>query len=354
MKKDRKARKELNDLYFYLDMERDSFYNKPTKNMIDKFNMLSKKFKNRFENRHFAPYEWREYYGVFEFGHDKIGIDPKRMAKTLYTDFSEKQLKVMNSRKTTYFYPKYHHKEEYYSNVFKDAIDDLINEFNKVTCPILEEATIRINKKRKEFSPGDIDLFMQGIYEYDEACMSANHATIRNKIAVRNELIDLNVSVLSQFFHYMVSRIDALSASTYIKLHPKMKKWRRDLLYDYKNLQNVDCRKLEHYDFHNKMYLIWNFIKHGDPNIYKTLKNNYPEVLFDCEYARGRPPKYYINFSDKLILDLLNGVKEYFIEWFEINLGENRDEITWNYCDYFIDLVDEEIEMLRNPLGLEF
>lgn len=41
---------------------------------------------------------------------------------------------------------------------------------------------------------------MSGIYEYDEACMSANMATIRQNNAINNEINEMYITLLTNFF----------------------------------------------------------------------------------------------------------------------------------------------------------
>ncbi|UKI51043.1 MAG: hypothetical protein L6U99_06890 [Clostridium sp.] len=78
----------------------------------------------------------------------------------------------------------------------------------------------------------------RGIYEYDEACMSANMATIRQNNAINNEINEMYITLLTNFFHNMASRIEAVSVLIYSKINPKMKRWSRDKLYD--NINNKD------------------------------------------------------------------------------------------------------------------
>lgn len=129
----------------------------------------------------------------------------------------------------------------------------------------------------------------------------------------------------------MASRIEAASVLIYSKMNPKMKRWSRDKLYDNINENDYSSRDLPSFKYHDKLYLIWNFIKHNNSDTYESLKKDYPDVLYDEEYVAGTSAKYYVKLNEKLINELLNGVEEYF---------EN--------------LVYDGIELFRNPLGLEF
>ena len=133
-----------------------------------------------------------------------------------------------------------------------------------------------------------------------------------------------------------------------------MKRWTRDKLYDNINTKGKSSRELPSFKYHDEMYLIWNFIKHNNIDTYENLKKDYPDVLVDSEYYSGHPAKYYVKLSEKLIIDLLVGVEKYFIELCELNCDEKYKEAQWNYDDYFKEIVSDDIEMIRNPLGLEF
>lgn len=356
MKKERNARKELLDLYLYIDMREGYFYRfKPTKEMEERYELIKDKFDKIYGDRYFGPSEWNEYYGLFKLDNGRIGIDPKRYEKKIgHSSLTNKAWSIMNNRKTTYFHPKKKEYLDYYVNNFIDTVDELKNEFNNIYIPIIKQTIENINKKRKKYTPGDVDLFMQGIYEYDEACMSAQRATWRRNAAINNEINETIITLITQFFHNMASRIEAVSVLMYSKINPKMKKWSRDKLYDNINIHQKSSRDLPSFKYHDELYLIWNFIKHNNKDTYDNLKKDYPSVLIDKEYNAGEPAKYYVKISDKLINQLLDGVRNYFIEWCELNCNENYYEAKWNYDNYFIEQVDDAIEMIRNPLGLEF
>ena len=57
--------------------------------------------------------------------------------------------------------------------------------------------------------------------------------------------------------------------------------------------------------------------------------------------------------DEQLILDLLEGTKNYFIEWCEANLNEVYSRALWDYDDWFEVKVRDYIENLVNPLGLD-
>lgn len=358
MKKERNARKELLDLYLYMDMKNSYDYKNVTEAMKKRYEEIKEKYDSIYGNRQFSTWEWNEYYGLFyvdegrKSGH--IAIDPKRMKFKLGHPFTKHQMEVMNNRKTTYFHPLKKKYLDYYVNNFVNVTKELKSEFKNVYIPIIKQTLENINNKKKKYGPGDNYLFMSGIYDYDEACMSANMATIRQNRAINNEINEMYITLLSNFFHNMASRIEAASVLIYSKMNPKMKRWSRDKLYDNINNKDRSSRDLPSFKYHDKLYLIWNFIKHNNSDTYESLKKDYPDVLYNKKYEAGAPAKYYVKLNEKLINELLNGVEKYFIEWCELNRDENYNDAQWNYEEYFENLVYDEIELLRNPLGLEF
>ena len=258
MKKERNARKQLLDLYLYMDMKNSYDYENATEAMKKRYEEIKEKYDSIYGNRQFSTWEWNEYYGLFyvdegrKSGH--VAIDPKRMNFKLGHPFTKHQMEVMNNRKTTYFHPLKKKYLDYYVNNFVSVTKELKSEFKNVYIPIIKQTLENINNKKKKYGPGDVDLFMSGIYEYDEACMSANMATIRQNNAINNEINELYITLLTNFFHNMASRIEAASVLIYSKMNPKMKRWSRDKLYDNINENDYSSRDLPSFKYHDKLY----------------------------------------------------------------------------------------------------
>lgn len=87
---------------------------------------------------------------------------------------------------------------------------------------------------------------------------------------------------------------------------------------------------------------------------YEALKNSYPETIIEVnhKYTQGELALFYINFDETLINTLLTELKEFFIEYCNLTFGENFESAQWNYNDWFIEKVNDEIELFTNPLGL--
>lgn len=353
MKRERNARKDLNDLYLYFDIGSDLCHFQNISNeKKDRFYEIKDRFDKKYGDRRGYPYEWSEYYGLFKTKSKRVAVDPVRMQKMLKC-FSDKQLQVMNRRNTTYFHPEKRHRNDYFSNCFVDELDDIIKCFKEAYKPIIDKSVENI-KKIKELYPGDYINLQCGISGPMSAQMWANIQNMENERKVEYKKYELYTSQYAQFFHYMASRIEAKTVELYSRIHPDMKDWSRDKLYDNINTKNESSRNLKSFKYHDELYLIWNFLKHNNLSTYEKLKERYPNVLLDCEYKSGDLAIRYLILNEKIIMNLLKGTKQFFIEWCELNLNEKYSEAHWNFDDYFTRLVKDEIEVFTNPLGLEW
>ncbi|MDE7271118.1 MAG: hypothetical protein K2N81_11685, partial [Acetatifactor sp.] len=130
----------------------------------------------------FACHDTR-FYGLFYKKTDngvRVKIDPKRLKSTVGCELSEVQMKIINARRTHYFYPKKSDYYDYCCNVFADRIRDIQNYWEEHYKKLIIYAKKRIKKPRK-LTPGDNMLLMQGIAEYDEALMMANMENMQNE-----------------------------------------------------------------------------------------------------------------------------------------------------------------------------
>lgn len=339
MKKNRNARKALIELYFYFD------YSGNFKEKLE-YQKIKNKYEKKFKNGY-----GREYYGLFKTKNGRIAIDPKRFKQKI--GLNDKQYQIMSIRNTTYFHPTKKSYNDYYVNLFVDEINSIKKDFIRLYKPIIDKSIQNI-KKMKTIYPGDYSKFTMGISGAGAANAWAQYQNYINERRLSDQKVELFNSLYAQFFHIMASRIEALTVSFYTKKNPKtkLKKINRNVLYDNKNEKSLSSRNLHSFQYHDRLYSIWNFIKHNNLRTYKSVKEKYPEVLIDKEYQSGYLAIHYVKLNEKLILELLEGVKNFFIEWCELNLNEDYGQSLWNYDDWFKEQVDNEIEAIQNPLGL--
>lgn len=341
MKKDRKSRKNLIELYHFFD----NYYGSSD----EQFNNIKDKYLKKYENRYGDPYIWYEYYGCFKCKKNRIGIDPKRFNKMI--SLTDNQINIMNKRNTTFYHPMKQKYSDYSVHLFVDEIDMIKNDYLKKYKPIIDK-TLKSIKNMKQVTAGDYEKLQMGISGFGAATLWASIQNEKNRRKLINDKFELHNSLYAQFYHGMVSRIEAITVKVFYNINPKMKKFTRDQLYDNINLKKESSRNLLHFKYHDKMYSIWNFIKHNNQNTYDTLYENYREVLIDEKYENGDLAIKYVKLNEELILELLEGTKQYFIEWCELNLNEAYERSLWDYDEWFLAQIKDQIDCIDNPLGL--
>lgn len=302
----------------------------------------------------FAYHDTR-FYGLFYTKTDKgikVKIDPKRLKSTVGYVLSDEQMKIINARRTHYFYPN---KSEYYDyccNMFADRIKNIQSYWEEHYKKLITYANRRIKEPRK-LTPGDNMLLMQGIAEYDEAVMMSNWENMQNQYEYRKKCFEVVATLYASFVHQMASQIEAVTVLVLSKKNAITDRFDRNKLYATACESDRKVTELPSFKHYDKLYCLWNFIKHNSISTYKKLCSTYPELIREGEeYKQGFPAFHIINFSDELIIELLNGCNSFFMEYCELVYKENYDEAQWNYGRYFKNMVDEQIELITNPLGL--
>lgn len=300
------------------------------------------------------PYTDTRYYGVWASGKGrdlKVKIDPRRFQESTYTKFTDDQLLVINKRKSHYFHPKKPQYYSYHCNVFCDTIKEINDKWTKHFQPLISSAIERIQKPRK-LTPGDCDLLMCGILEPDEANMWANYNNMMNDMKYKDECIDVIVSLYAQFLHLLASQIEAVTVKILTEEKAVTDRFDRNSLYGTAVGKEITVEQLPSFKYYDKLYCIWHFIKHNSFSTYEKLKEKYPETLHKAEYQQGNLAIHYLNVSDELISELMNGCTEFFKEYCQLVFEENYAEAQWNYGQYFLSQVSDTIESFVNPLGL--
>ena len=295
------------------------------------------------------------YYGVFidkKHGRCKIKIDVKRYCKKI--GLSDAQLKIVKSRKTHYFMPAKQEFNDYNCNQLVSFVNEIRLEWNKRYALIIEDIMDSVQLKKS--IPADDDLFLCGVLDYNEAAaVSAMH---NFRIAKQEQRIktELYMSLHAQFFHQMVSKITAKIYSVLINNGFDRKQFNRNDLYNFKGNDPLEVQKLGGFDSYEKMYLIWNFIKHNSVKSFEALKSKYSQVLLQTNnkiiYRDGDPAYQYIAFSKEMVDDILLGVGEFFKNYCQLTFGEDYQRAQWDYEKYFLDKAKGEIETITNPLSI--
>lgn len=305
-------------------------------------------------------FEDTRYWGLFKFGkrikrsYGEVKIDPKRFQKATYNYLTEDQLKVINARRTHYFFPKKFYYNDYNCNVFIEEINEIKAYWNDQFLPLINEAIEKVNKP-EEVCPGDYYNLQCGISGTGAAQAWANWTNMIQSNEYREKCMVVLFSLYSEFFHFMASRIEAVLVKVLNNNNALEDRFDRNIFYATAIGKDKKIQELEHFSSFDKLYCIWNFIKHNSASTYKTLNDRYPETIYQEEkYEQGELALYFIQFSEQLIKDLIEGCGEFFKEYCALIFNENYQEAQWNYTMYFTSIVNDEVENITNPLGLQW
>lgn len=342
MKRERPKRFKDQELYRAMDSADDNDMTEAEKTKTEK--TLSK-FKIN------DPLEDTRYNGVFIYGKEqRIKVDPIRYNEKV--GLGEKQKEVMAKRKTHYFIPCQKKYLDYNCNIFKTEIADIKSKWINEHKPIVDAAIANITSKK--YTPDDDYKLMCGISSPGAANARAQWATAMAAHEAEYKRFGLKTSMYAQFFHLMVSRIEAITIYVLTKNEYARDKFSRNALYTFKNNTKGMIAKLDGFKEYDEMYCIWNFIKHNSLSTFKALNDNYPEVIINKgTYQQGDLAIYFVDLNESLILNLLEGVGRFFDAYCKLVFNEDIESAYWNYDQYFIDQVNNEIENFTNPLGLD-
>jgi len=288
--------------------------------------------------------------------YNRIKIDPKRYGKKLW--LSDNMLAIINKRNGHYFQPAKKSFFDFKCNIIVSCVSDIRKDWLETFLPRIKAELKKV--KAKEHTIGDDYLFQCGILDHGEAYTNANMKNMWAQIEADEKRWKLRLSLYSQFFHQMVSTIEAVTVQIMTLCGFKEKRFDRNKFYEFKGVQQDRIKKLEGFSAYDKMYLIWHFIKHNSLSTYTALKANYPEVLVKFKdedkerhsYKQGNLAIFYVNFNEALIDELLNGVELFFKNYCRLVFEEDYDIAQWNYDGFFLNNVNNEIEGMKNPLGL--
>ena len=273
-------------------------------------------------------------------------IDTKRYRKF----FSIPDSKIEHRNSVCYL-PTKKHRSEYFCNRFYDLTLSLkeqwLNEYSRMLS----------NLKTPKEVEDDVRIggLMDGVLEYDEACMNAKIQGMRKT----GEYQYIVKTIYAQFFQLMMSQIDALSLKVLVENGYKNNKFSRAEFDTFiqgkqKKEESISFFNYKCYYAYEKAYQIWNFLKHNSTKAYNQLKNKYSYLIDDprCEYENGNQAISVLKIDEGLILKTLDELPLFFDEVCERGFGENAKDAKWDYDDFFIDNAQDQIDIIENPLGL--
>lgn len=330
MKKNSKSRNKDIELYKYLDHEFD--------------------------------FRQSEYYGIFGYDLDasyadrscykKLRIDTKRYQKILGS-LTPEQLAVINKRNTHYFTPAKTHYEDYNCNIFHNELSGIYQEWSGLYESLIKEQLEKIEKPQQNI-PGDYYNFQCGISSAASAQAWANWTNIINQNNYRANCQNLIQQFYAQFFHMMCARVEAVFVKVLNKNNGMDDRFDRKALYATAVGKEKKVQELDHFECFDKLYCIWNFLKHNSASTYKTLNERHPETLYSGKYIQGQLAAYWIKFNKEMIEKIVEGLILFTDEYCRLIFREKTEEASWNYDDYFLQPMIDYFDSYDNPLGLDW
>jgi hypothetical protein len=303
----------------------------------------------RYES--YGPCDTR-YYGVFLKGpkdNQRVLIDPKRWQKHFGLPDTVKM--VMDKRQGSLFQPARKLRQGYNVNSMLNDLAKVRYDWESTNKPIINRVLSEISGKI--FVPGDDDLYQSGIIDPTEAAERANMKTWLSSSMAGTMKNELFTSLRAQFFHQMVSQIEALFIKVLTINGYEGDKFDRNVFYAFKGAKVEKIKELDSFMEYDKMYAIWNFIKHNNLSTFAYLHDRFPETLKRSDYSPGEIACFFVNFTDTLIDNILSGVAKYIKGYCRIVFEEDAEEAAWNSEEFFRDIVFSEIRGVEDPLGID-
>lgn len=285
-----------------------------------------------------------DYYGLISKD-GRIKIDTKRYKKF----FTLPDNKIEN-RHSVYYLPTKQHRFDYKCNWFRD----LLAGYKELWFSEYKSFIDSIKTPKQVEDNARVAYLADGVLDYDEVNEKAFMAGLRRtgdyKVIIK--------SLYAQFFHQLMSSIDALCLKMLTACGYKEEDYTKKQFDIYmQGLQGdnaVAFRQYNNYQLYDRAFTVWNFLKHNSLRSYKTLKQWYPKMVWDPKekYQNGESALSVVKLDEKFILDCIDNMHLFFDEMCARAFGENADDAQWDYDDYFYEEVQDQIDVIVNPLGI--
>lgn len=281
------------------------------------------------------------YYGVF-IKDGRVKVDTKRYKK--FFELPDVKIEIRN---TVYFEPKFKHKTDYICNIFRDRFERSkflwLTEFSNAIKAIKTTKQVEDNTR--------FDLIVNNVETVEDAYAEALIKGVK-RIPTYKYVIK---SLYAQFFHQMMSEMDALTLRVLLSLGYKERDFTKAKFDVYiqsrQGKEAVRFLDFDNFKVYDRAYCVWNFLKHNSLKAYEILCNFYPEMIYDPDkkYKNGDLALSVLKLDEKFIINTLNNLHLFFDEVCEKAFGENTKDAYWNYDDYFCSVVKEKIKEITDP-----
>ena len=295
------------------------------------------KFYRKFDeigNRSFPISGNFAFYGLF-IKNGRVHVDLKRMKKVGASGIPAKILDAASSipRNTTYFLPARKKRDEYVTNRFRDAIEELRRDWNE-----MKQAFSCIQTPDEAGHNVYLDALGIGDYEYENAVEREALVKAKRMTPYRKLCIAFHANFIHQIASEMLAHM--LKAAMLLGYN---KKWadRSELHKQFNKHRNKSPRiqNLPHYKEYNAFYCVWNFLKHNSMNLFEEVQRQCPALLMTDHYQSGELSQYILKIDDDYIEQSLDHLKMFFDELCEAYFHEDPKEASWNYDEYFTQTI---------------
>lgn len=281
-----------------------------------------------------------EYYGIV-IKDNHIRVDTKRFKK--FFKLPDEKIEIRN---TVYYQPTKVHKLDYYCNFFRTRCDMLLQQYNTEF-----KIAIEAIKTPKQVENNARFQFINSGEDYEGAAEKA----LLKGIKRINPYKYVIKSLYAQFFHQMMAEIDAQTCRVLVLLgfrEDDFTKKSFDVFIQSKQGSNAKpFKQFKYYYVYDRAYSVWNFLKHNSKKSYDILCKFYPEMIYDPDniYKNGDLALSVLKLDERYILSVLKELPLFFDEVCSIGLRENVKDAVWDYEDYFMNVVQQEIDSVTNP-----
>jgi hypothetical protein len=261
---------------------------------------------------------------------------------------------IVDGRKCPLFKPAKKRFLDYNVNYMLQELNRIRRRWDKTNKPIINHVLSEICGKNYEPDWSD-ELAMTGVLTPEEVTDQARMRTLFSHSYAEFERNYLHCILYAQFFHQLASETEALFLKTLTRNGYEGNWFDRNVLYTFKgpnNRENV-CT-LDGFEQLDKMYAIWNFIKHNSDSTFTALKERFPETLKDATYTQGEIACFYVKFDDELIDSILTKLDIFIKGYCRLVFKEDEKEARWNCEEYFYARAQAEIDDIEDPCGLRY
>lgn len=285
-----------------------------------------------------------KYYGIL-IKNGRVRVDTKRFKK-----FFALPNEKIEHRKTVYYTPSRIKACDYLCNVFRLEVAKI----KRLWVDEYSRAIKLIKTPQQVEDSARLSLGADGILEPDEIEMSARIAGWNRSGEYRLVI----KSLYAQFFHQLMADLDALClrviASQGYASNNFTKQTFDVFIQGKQQKPSVAFENYINYAVYQEAYCVWNLLKHNSISAYLALKERFPNRAYDPEnsYQNGQSALSVIKIDEKYIFFVLDHICDFFDEVCRLGFGENTDDAKWDNDEYFLNIVNDTIEGIENPLGL--